>query len=120
MVLRMLRRCANTDRRRHMSRPCRPVGRRRRRRLHWRHRPWVWEGWSQERCRGPDAEDHYTLTSMQHRTGVEVVGGDELITGAGAKVKLTGSWQALPGAEGKKGDAAQRFKATGESVRDEP
>ena len=68
---------------------------------------------------GPDADDHYTLTSMQHRTGVEVVGGDELKTGAGAKVKLTGSWQALPGAEGKKGDAAQRFEATAVSVVEE-
>jgi hypothetical protein len=65
---------------------------------------------------GPDADDHYTLTSMQHRMGVEVVGGDELKTGAGAKVKLTGSWEALPGTEGKKGDAVHRFKATAVSV----
>jgi hypothetical protein len=68
---------------------------------------------------GPDADDHYTLTSMQHRMGVEVVGGEELKTGAGAKVKLTGSWEALPGAEGKKGDASQRFKATAVSVIEE-
>jgi hypothetical protein len=61
---------------------------------------------------GPDADDLYTLTSMQHRTGVEVVGGDELKKGAGAKVKLTGAWEALPGSEGKKGDATRRFKAT--------
>ncbi len=68
---------------------------------------------------GPDADDHYTLTSMQHRMGVEVVGGDELKSGAGAKVKLTGSWEALPGSEGKKGDAARRFKATEVSVMGE-
>jgi hypothetical protein len=68
---------------------------------------------------GPDADDHYTLTSMQHRMGVEVVGSDELKTGAGAKVKLTGSWEALPESEGKKGDAAQRFKATAVSVMEE-
>ena len=68
---------------------------------------------------GPDVDDHYTLTSMQHRMGVDVVGGDELKTGAGAKVKLTGSWEALPGAEGKKGDAAKRFKATAVSVMEE-
>ena len=68
---------------------------------------------------GPDADDHYTLTSMQHRTGVEVVGGDGLKSGAGAKVKLTGSWEALPGSEGKKGDAARRFKATEVSVMEE-
>ena len=30
---------------------------------------------------GPDADDHYTLTSMQHRMGVDVVGGDELKDG---------------------------------------
>ena len=68
---------------------------------------------------GPDADDHYTLTSMQHRLGVEVVGGDELKSGAGAKVKLTGSWEALPGSEGKKGDAARLFKATAVSVMEE-
>ena len=68
---------------------------------------------------GPDADDHYTLTSMEHRMGVEVVGGDELKTGAGAKVKLTGAWEALPGAQGKKGDATRRFKATAVSVMEE-
>jgi hypothetical protein len=68
---------------------------------------------------GPDADDHYTLTSMQHRLGVEVVGNDELKSGAGAKVKLTGSWDILPGSEGKKGDAARMFKATAVSVVEE-
>src|SRR5450631_2647470 len=67
---------------------------------------------------GPEADDHYTLTSMQHRMGVEVV-GDELKSVAGAKVKLTGAWEALPGAEGKKGNAAKRFKATAVSVVEE-
>ena len=61
---------------------------------------------------GPDVDNLYTLTSMQHRTGVEVVGDDELKKGAGAKVKLTGSWETLPGSEGKKGDSTRRFKAT--------
>jgi hypothetical protein len=68
---------------------------------------------------GPDADDHYTLTSMQHRTGVDVVGSDELQRGAGAKVKLIGSWEPLPGMDGKKGDAARRFKATEMSVMEE-
>jgi hypothetical protein len=68
---------------------------------------------------GPDADDHYTLTSMQHRLGVEVVGGDDLKSGAGAKVKLTGSWEALPGSEGKKGDEARLFKATAVSLMEE-
>lgn len=60
---------------------------------------------------GPDADDLYTLTSMQHRTGVMVVGGEELKKGAGAKVKLTGSWETLPGANAAQGDAGQRFRA---------
>jgi len=60
----------------------------------------------------PDADDHYTLTSMQHRTGVDVVGGEDLKKGVGGKVKLTGSWELLPGSEGKTGDAAHRFNAT--------
>lgn len=68
---------------------------------------------------GPDADDLYTLTSMQHRTGVGVVGGAELKKGTGAKVKLTGSWQTLPGGEGKKGDATRRFKATEVDVLEE-
>lgn len=68
---------------------------------------------------GPDGDNLYTLSSMQHRLGVEVVGGDELKKGAGAKVKLTGSWEPLPGAEGKKGDAARRFKATDMTVMEE-
>ena len=68
---------------------------------------------------GPDSDDHYTLTSMQHRLGVEVVGGDELKEGAGAKVKLTGSWEAIQGVDAKKGDAARRFKVTEISVTEE-
>lgn len=68
---------------------------------------------------GPDADDHYTLSSMQHRLGVEVIGADDLKKGAGAKVKLTGSWEALPGSEGKKGDATRLFKATEITVMEE-
>ena len=48
---------------------------------------------------------------MQHRTGVMVVGREELKKGAGSKVKLTGSWETLPGANAAKGDASQRFRA---------
>jgi hypothetical protein len=68
---------------------------------------------------GPDTDDLYTLTSMQHRLGVAVVGGDELKNGAGGKVKLTGSWETLPGSEGKKGDATRRFKATAITVMED-
>ena len=42
---------------------------------------------------GPDKEGKYTLRSMNHRTGVEVVGPDDLKNDSGAKVKLTGNWQ---------------------------
>ena len=68
---------------------------------------------------GPDADDHYTLTSMQHRMGVDVVGGDELKNRAGAKVKLTGSWEPISGVEATKGDAGRRFRATAVSVIEE-
>lgn len=68
---------------------------------------------------GPSADDHYTLTSMQHRMGVDVVGSEELKKGVGTKVKLTGSWEALPGAEGKKDDASRRFRATAVTVLEE-
>ena len=61
---------------------------------------------------GPDADDLYTLTSMQHRTGVMVAGGEELKSGAGEKVKLTGTWETLPGSNASKGDAGRRFRAT--------
>ena len=68
---------------------------------------------------GPDADNLYTLTSMQHRTGVMVAGGEELKKGAGAKVKLTGRWEALPGADSTKGDAGLRFQAREVSVIEE-
>jgi hypothetical protein len=61
---------------------------------------------------GPDVDDLYTLTNMQHRTGVMVVGGEGLKKGTGAKVKLTGEWETLPGSGVAKGDAGRRFRAT--------
>ena len=45
---------------------------------------------------GPSAEGKYVLTSMQHRTGVQVLGPDDLKNDSGSKVKLTGSWEASP------------------------
>ena len=65
---------------------------------------------------GPGTDDHYTLTSMQHRMGVDVIGSDDLKKGAGAKVRLTGSWEALRGSDAKKGDAGRRFRATDVAV----
>jgi len=56
---------------------------------------------------------------MQHRMGVDVIGSDDLKKGAGAKVRLTGSWEALPGSDAKKGDAGRRFRATDVAVLEE-
>src|SRR5271165_912962 len=65
---------------------------------------------------GPDKEGKYTLRSMNHRTGVEVVGPDDLKKNSGAKVKLTGNWQspqATPVQPQSSGPAAaQRFQVT--------
>jgi len=43
---------------------------------------------------GPDKDGKYTLRSMNHRTGVSVLGPDDLKNDSGAKVKLTGKWEA--------------------------
>jgi hypothetical protein len=62
---------------------------------------------------GPDAEGHFLLSSMQHRTGVVVLGPDDLKDDVGKKLKLTGSWQPSPAGEvsaGKKPE--RRFQAT--------
>lgn len=41
---------------------------------------------------GPDGDGHYTLNSMRFRSGVQVLGPDNLSSAAGQKVKLTGDW----------------------------
>ena len=43
---------------------------------------------------GPDPEGKYTVRSMAEREGVQVLGPDDLKNDAGAKVKLTGKWEA--------------------------
>jgi hypothetical protein len=58
---------------------------------------------------GPDASGKYTLRSMEHRTGVEVFGSDDLKKDSGEKVKLTGSWK--PGdTPAVKGKESRRFQ----------
>ncbi len=42
---------------------------------------------------GPDNEGKYTLRNMNHRSGVQVLGPDDLKNDSGSKVKLTGQWQ---------------------------
>ena len=65
---------------------------------------------------GPNEDGKYMLTSMQHRTGVQVLGPDDLKKDSGSKVKLTGSWEPgtqQPHATGKE---ARRFQITGVEV----
>ena len=62
---------------------------------------------------GPDDDGHYSLNSMQYRSGVEVMGPNDLGSAAGQKVKLTGEW--APGTESQtdaKGKPKRRFQAT--------
>ncbi len=70
---------------------------------------------------GPDADGNYVLKSMQHRTGVTVLGPEDLKSARGDKVKLTGSWQ--PAVTDKAAsekpatkDANRRFQVTNVEV----
>jgi hypothetical protein len=59
---------------------------------------------------GPDKDGKFTLRNMGHRQGVQVLGPDDLKNDAGAKVKLTGKWEAAA----KEGSAPEtpRFQVT--------
>ncbi len=59
---------------------------------------------------GPDKDGKYVLRSMQHRTGVQVLGPDNLKDDSGSKVKLTGSWVAAD--QSQQGKEARRFQAS--------
>jgi hypothetical protein len=62
---------------------------------------------------GPNADGKYVLTSMQHRTGVQVLGPDDLKNVSGSKVKLTGAWEASPQQPPQaKAREARRFQVT--------
>jgi hypothetical protein len=51
-------------------------------------------------CLGsPDSDGRFVLKSMQYRSGVEVLGPNDLGKAAGEKVKLTGQW--VPGSESR-------------------
>jgi|SRR5271166_90559 len=61
---------------------------------------------------GPDSNGRYMLRSMEHRTGLQVLGPDDLKSDSGSKVKLTGWW--VPGdqpAESTKGKETRKFQA---------
>jgi hypothetical protein len=59
---------------------------------------------------GPDKDGKYTLRSMNHRSGVEVLGPDSLKNDSGAKVKLTGKWEAPAQSAGS--TEMRRFQVT--------
>jgi hypothetical protein len=61
---------------------------------------------------GPDAAGHFMLNSMSYRSGLEVLGPNDLATAAGRKVKLTGQW--IPGVDSKdtSNKSDRRFQAT--------
>jgi len=63
---------------------------------------------------GPDKEGKYLLRSMHYRTGVQVLGGDDLKTDSGSKVKLTGQWEAptSPVKDANAQGPMRRFQAT--------
>jgi hypothetical protein len=62
---------------------------------------------------GPDKNGRYSLHSMSHRFGLQVLGSDELKKDSGSKVKLTGQWQPLPPSDlDKKSPETKRFQAT--------
>ncbi len=42
---------------------------------------------------GPDKDGKFILRNMNHRSGVQVLGPDDLRNDSGSKVKLTGQWQ---------------------------
>ena len=66
---------------------------------------------------GPNTEGKYVLTSMQHRTGVQVLGPDDLKHDSGSKVKLTGSWEASPQQQPHvNAKATRRFQTTAVEV----
>ena len=66
---------------------------------------------------GPNADGRYVLTSMQHRTGVQVLGPDDLKNDSGSKVKLTGAWEASPQQPPQtKAKEARRFQVTAIAV----
>jgi hypothetical protein len=63
---------------------------------------------------GPDKDGKYVLRSMHFRTGVQVLGGNDLKNDSGSKVKLTGQWltPASPAKDANATAPMRRFQAT--------
>jgi hypothetical protein len=62
---------------------------------------------------GPDKDGKFTLRNMSYRTGVQVLGPENLQTDTGSKVKLTGQWQAVQlQAQNANSTEMRRFQVT--------
>jgi hypothetical protein len=62
---------------------------------------------------GPDKEGKFVLRNMNNRTGVQILGPDNLKNDSGSKVKLTGQWQpAQSPAQDKNTTEMRRFQVT--------
>jgi hypothetical protein len=62
---------------------------------------------------GPDKAGKFVLKNMSYRTGVQVLGPDDLKNDSGSKVKLTGQWQpAQSPAQDKNTTELRRFQVT--------
>jgi hypothetical protein len=68
---------------------------------------------------GPDKDGKFEVRSMQYRSGIEVMGPDDLKKDAGKKVKLTGAWQPGTPGPGQSAKMARRFQATDVEVMSE-
>ena|SRR5664279_456127 len=63
---------------------------------------------------GPDQDGKYSVRNMSYRTGVQVLGSDDLKNDSGSKVKLTGQWQpvAQPSGQAANTEESRRFQVT--------
>jgi hypothetical protein len=63
---------------------------------------------------GPDKDGKFMVRNMTHRTGVQILGPDELKNDGGSKVKLTGQWQPTAPRQEQSEKAVEipRFQAT--------
>ena len=62
---------------------------------------------------GPDKDGKFVLRNMSYRSGVQILGPDELKNDSGSKVKLTGQWQpAQPPSQDENTTKMRRFQVT--------
>lgn len=62
---------------------------------------------------GPDKQGKFVLRNMSYRTGVQILGPDDLKNNSGSKVKLTGQWEAAqPPSQDKNTTEMRRFQVT--------